>query len=127
MVKREKRVLSAEYLDGSRQAIAFLRSERIRDGVPWDVAADFHAICAGQTLESRAGFQDTVFLFLQCTLQGAPANLNDESDCWLLDLEDPYRGWMEDGENPEEESHLVTAQAFGATCVAAQSREDAHA
>jgi len=95
MPKRPKRVLSAEYREGAQMALDFLRAEERLSTDPWIFAERFTRRADAMKPESAIGFRDAVFLFIQCTLQDAPANLDGDGDTWLLDLEDPDR-WMED-------------------------------
>ncbi|GAB2886005.1 hypothetical protein GCM10027093_21340 [Paraburkholderia jirisanensis] len=95
MSKRPKRVLSVEYREGSRRALELLREEESHGTDAWVFAERFLCQFREMDRESGRGFRDAMFLFIQCTIQGAPANLDEEGNSWLADLEDPDR-WMED-------------------------------
>jgi hypothetical protein len=83
-----KRLLTSDYRDGIVSAVEFLGSWSARDEVaPWDMADQFLSVRATMSQQQTRGFQDTVFHYLQMTLEGMVPSL--DSDSWLRELEHP--------------------------------------
>lgn len=83
-----KRPLTDEYRAGIVLATAFLQSWTNRDDVaPWDMSDQFLSMRAQMSQQKQRGFQDTVFHYLQMTLDGTPPILCRGE--WLYELEYP--------------------------------------
>jgi hypothetical protein len=83
-----KRYLSDDYRTGTHSAVAFLQSWSACDEIaPWDMADQFQSIRDQLPHQQMRGFQDTVFHYLQMTLEGTSPCLS--KDGWLRELEDP--------------------------------------